>query len=107
MNKDGSATIAFGDGGETVFDKKECYRYGGISVVVVGYGGDPFGVVDFMVVTKAKIVGFGDNGIWVAEGRGTVVATGRVEQGMIKVGEEIEIMGLMQVNSLCLLNLFI
>ncbi|GKC76412.1 elongation factor Tu, mitochondrial [Tanacetum coccineum] len=29
-------------------------------------------------------------------GRGTVVATGRVEQGMIKVGEEIEIMGLMQ-----------
>ncbi|GJT68606.1 integrase, catalytic region, zinc finger, CCHC-type containing protein [Tanacetum coccineum] len=30
----------------------------------------------------------------VLKGRGTVVATGRVEQGMIKVGEEIEIMGL-------------
>ncbi|GJS39835.1 retrovirus-related pol polyprotein from transposon TNT 1-94 [Tanacetum coccineum] len=34
----------------------------------------------------------------VLKGRGTVVATGRVEQGMIKVGEEIEIMGLMQVS---------
>ncbi|GJU21525.1 nuclear pore complex protein NUP98A-like protein [Tanacetum coccineum] len=31
-------------------------------------------------------------------GRGTIVATGRVEQAMIKVGEEIEIMGLMQVS---------
>lgn len=30
------------------------------------------------------------------KGRGTV-ATGRVEQGTIKVGEEVEIMGLMQV----------
>lgn len=30
------------------------------------------------------------------KGRGTV-ATGRVEQGTIKVGEEVEILGLMQV----------
>lgn len=30
------------------------------------------------------------------KGRGTVV-TGRIEQGTIKVGEEIEILGLMQV----------
>ncbi|GKE56667.1 nodulation receptor kinase, partial [Tanacetum coccineum] len=33
----------------------------------------------------------------VLNGRGTVVATGRVEQGVIKVGEEIKIMGLMQI----------
>lgn len=32
------------------------------------------------------------------KGRGTVV-TGRVEQGTIKVGEEIEILGLMEVLS--------
>ena len=31
------------------------------------------------------------------KGRGTV-ATGRVEQGTIKVGEDVEILGLMQVN---------
>lgn len=31
------------------------------------------------------------------QGRGTV-ATGRIEQGVIKVGEDVEIMGLMQVN---------
>ncbi|GJW90730.1 hypothetical protein Tco_0168283 [Tanacetum coccineum] len=31
-------------------------------------------------------------------GRGTIVATGRVKQAMIKVGEEIKIMGLMQVS---------
>ena len=30
------------------------------------------------------------------QGRGTVV-TGRVEQGTIKVGEDVEILGLMQV----------
>lgn len=30
------------------------------------------------------------------QGRGTVV-TGRIEQGMIKVGEDVEILGLMQV----------
>jgi elongation factor Tu len=29
-------------------------------------------------------------------GRGTV-ATGRVEQGIIKVGDEVEVLGLMQV----------
>lgn len=32
------------------------------------------------------------------QGRGTV-ATGRVEQGTIKVGEDVEILGLMQVTS--------
>lgn len=32
----------------------------------------------------------------VMKGRGTV-ATGRVEQGVIKVGEEVEVLGLMQV----------
>lgn len=31
------------------------------------------------------------------KGRGTV-ATGRVEQGTIKVGEEVEVLGLTQVN---------
>lgn len=31
------------------------------------------------------------------KGRGTV-ATGRVEQGIIKVGDEVEVLGLMQVN---------
>lgn len=31
------------------------------------------------------------------KGRGTV-ATGRVEQGMVKVGDDVEILGLMQVN---------
>ena len=30
------------------------------------------------------------------KGRGTVV-TGRIEQGTIKVGEEVEVLGLMQV----------
>lgn len=33
---------------------------------------------------------------FVMKGRGTV-ATGRVEQGVIKVGEEVEVLGLMQV----------
>lgn len=33
------------------------------------------------------------------QGRGTV-ATGRVEQGIIKVGDEVEVLGLMQVSSL-------
>lgn len=32
------------------------------------------------------------------KGRGTV-ATGRVEQGMIKVGEEVEVLGLRQVSA--------
>jgi len=32
-----------------------------------------------------------------AKGRGTVV-TGRVEQGTIKVGEEVEVLGLTQVD---------
>lgn len=33
---------------------------------------------------------------FVFKGRGTV-ATGRVEQGIIKVGDEVEVLGLMQV----------
>jgi len=33
---------------------------------------------------------------FVMKGRGTV-ATGRVEQGIIKVGDEVEVLGLMQV----------
>lgn len=35
--------------------------------------------------------------VFVLKGRGTV-ATGRVEQGIVKVGEEVEILGLRQVN---------
>lgn len=44
----------------------------------------------------------------VFQGRGTV-ATGRVEQGIVKVGDEVEILGLMQVKiriNLLLLHLF-
>ena len=37
------------------------------------------------------------------KGRGTV-ATGRVEQGIVKVGDEVEVLGLMQV---CLLRHFL
>ncbi|GKE14296.1 retrotransposon protein, putative, ty1-copia subclass [Tanacetum coccineum] len=50
--------------------------------------------VGFAINDKSPEQGFNR----VLKGRGTVVATGRVEQGMIKVGEEIEIMGLMQVS---------
>lgn len=34
--------------------------------------------------------------LYVLKGRGTV-ATGRIEQGIIKAGEDVEILGLMQV----------
>lgn len=53
-----------------------------------------------------------ENFFYPFKGRGTVT-TGRVEQGTIKVGEEVEILGLMQVHftlsffPLCLLLQFI
>ncbi|QCD97596.1 elongation factor Tu [Vigna unguiculata] len=43
---------------------------------------------------------------FVMKGRGTV-ATGRVEQGVIKVGEEVEVLGLMQEPCFLMLDVFL